>query len=148
MAKRNIRPIAICVIRREGRVLVFEGHDSVKGDHFYRPLGGTIEFGEPSEAAVRRELMEEIGAELANLHLLGTLENIFTLNGAPTHEIVFVYEAGLADPSAYDGGPIHGSEDDGSPIEAVWKPVEDFRERGARLVPDGLLPMLQPDRTA
>jgi 8-oxo-dGTP pyrophosphatase MutT (NUDIX family) len=40
--------------------LVAHGHDSVKSEDFYRPLGGGIEFGELSEAALRREIKEEL----------------------------------------------------------------------------------------
>ena len=57
------------------------------------PWGGTIEFGERSEQTAIRELREEreeIGAEIKSLRLLGTLENIFTLDGNTGHEIVMV----------------------------------------------------------
>ncbi len=95
--KRKIRPIAICVCRDGERILVAEGHDSVKKQIFYRPLGGTIEFGEHGEEAVRREFQEEIGAELDEVRYLGMLENIFTYEGNRGHEIVLVYDGRLAD---------------------------------------------------
>jgi NADH pyrophosphatase NudC (nudix superfamily) len=62
--KKRIRPLAICVFRKDGRILVAEGYDPVKDHTFYRPLGGAIEFGETSRQTVSRELMEEIGAEV------------------------------------------------------------------------------------
>ncbi len=63
----SIRVIAIAVIARptDGALLVYDGYDSVKRELYHRPLGGGIEFGETAEAAVRRELHEEIGVELA-----------------------------------------------------------------------------------
>ena len=61
MKAGKIRPLAICVFLHQGRILVSVGYDSVKKQTFYRPLGGKIEFGEPSAETVRRELMEEIG---------------------------------------------------------------------------------------
>ena len=42
----------------------------------------------------------------------------------------------------YRRSPIWGQEDDGSPIKAVWKAMDDFRSGAIRLVPDGLLSML------
>ncbi len=45
--KKRVRPLAICVFRHHDRILVMEGYDPVKKEHFYRPLGGGIEFGEP-----------------------------------------------------------------------------------------------------
>lgn len=41
-----VRPVAICLIRKGDAILVLEGRDEVKGETFYRPLGGAVEFGE------------------------------------------------------------------------------------------------------
>ena len=73
MKKDAIRAIAICVFRHGDKILAAEGFDSIKQQTFYRPLGGTIEFGEHSSETVRRELLEELGAEVTNLRYLGTL---------------------------------------------------------------------------
>ena len=91
----TIRPLALAVIRRNDRILVFRGEDPTKAEVFYRPLGGGIEFGETGETAVRRELREEIGAELVNIRPLGALENLFTYNGGAGHEIILLFEADL-----------------------------------------------------
>ena len=72
-----------------------------KGRLYYRPLGGTIEFGERGEEAVRREFREEIAADLADVRYLGMLENIFTYDGRRGHEIVLVYDGLLTDASLY-----------------------------------------------
>ena len=142
-----VRPIVICVFRHENNIFVAEGYDSVKRDHFYRPLGGTIEFGEPAVVAVRRELLEEIGAELEDIHYLGTLESIFTVDGQPGHEIVMVFEACFADTSFYERPSLEGREDDGSTFTAYWKPMVDFEQGPGRLVPEGLLEMLTEARS-
>ncbi len=71
MREEKIRPIAICVCRAGERILVAEGYDSVKEQIFYRPLGGSIEFGERGEEAVRREFQEEIGTGLDDIRYLG-----------------------------------------------------------------------------
>ena len=139
-----IRVIAVCVFRRGGSILVEEGRDPTKREVFYRPLGGEVEFGEPSREAVSRELREEIGAELRDVRLLGTVENIFTFDGEPGHEIVMVYEADLADASLYEREEIAGRESQGEPIKARWMPLRGFRHENAPpLYPEGLLGLIE-----
>ena len=138
-----IRPIALAVIRYKDRILVFRGEDPTKAEIFYRPLGGGIEFGETGEAAVRRELREEIGAELVNIRPLGALENLFTYDGGPGHEIILVFEADLIDTATYEVEEFVGMEANGEALAVMWKPLVDFRG-GDRLYPEGLLPLLDP----
>ena len=121
--------------------MVVEAHDHVKQETFYRPLGGGIEFGETGEAAVAREIREEIGAEIADLQYIGTLENIFTYNGSDGHEIVQVYDARFVDESLYALSGIHGIESGGESIQIVWKPLGHFSAKRP-LYPDGLLDLL------
>ena len=97
----QIRPLAICIFRNGNRILVGEGYDPIKRETFYRPLGGGIEFGERAEETIRREGREEIGAEVVSLQYLFTLENIFTFNGEPGHEIVMIYDGRLVNEALY-----------------------------------------------
>jgi len=141
----QIRPIAICVFRNSDRILVFEGHDPVKGETFYRPLGGGIEFGESSEATVRRELKEEINVEVGDLRFLGVLENIFMFNGNSYHEIVMVFDGSLIDSGLYAQAEIHGKEANGDDIRALWKSLDEFASGHSILYPDGLLNLLRAE---
>ncbi len=137
-----VRGLAICLFRRERRILVGEYFDPNKRERFYRPLGGTIEFGEPSQATVARELREEIDAEVCDLRYLGTLENRFIFRGAQGHEIVLVYDGRLTDESLYAREEIAGREDDGQPFKAVWKSLDEFGRGQPPLYPDGLAEFL------
>jgi ADP-ribose pyrophosphatase YjhB (NUDIX family) len=143
MTSGRIRPIAICVIRRGGEILVFEGRDESRGLTFYRPLGGEIEFGERSEDALRRELLEEIGVELEHLRLISVTENLFTFEAEPWHEIVFVYEGRLADAALYDRGTFDVKLDDGSSDLGLWRSLDAFDMTTAPSYPEGLLEVLR-----
>ncbi len=143
MKPNVIRPIAICVFRHDGRILAAEGYDPLKGQTFYRPLGGAIEFGEYSVDAIKRELSEELGATVVDLRYLGTLENVFTHDGRTGHEIVMIYDGAFADRSLYKRPFIEGVEDDGLSFRAVWVNLADCASPAAPPVyPTGLLELL------
>lgn len=141
--KPRIRTIALCVFRQDDRILVNESRDSVKDETFYRPLGGGIEFGERGEDAARREIREEIDADIANIRYLGALENIFIYEGKPGHEILLIYEADLVDRSLYDREVIAGELHKQEPIRASWQSLARFERREALLYPPGLLELLR-----
>jgi 8-oxo-dGTP pyrophosphatase MutT (NUDIX family) len=145
MRAERIRPIAICVCRDGDRILVAEGHDSRKKQTFYRPLGGTIEFGEAAAETVRREFREEIQTGLDEVRYLGTLENIFVYEGRRGHEIVLVHDGKLADRSLYEKEVIQGDEF-GQPFQAVWKRLDEFGPGMSPVYPDGLLALLKSGR--
>lgn len=143
MRKEIVRPIAICVFRHNGRILAAAYHDRETGRPFYRPLGGTVEFGEQSAATVTRELSEELGVEVTGLRFLGTLENIFTYQGQRGHEIVMVYDGAFADSALYEREVFEAREDDDSPFQAVWVELEAAGQPDHPPVyPTGLLDLL------
>jgi len=136
-----IRPIVVCIFRDGDRIFAAEFADPASGKLFYRPLGGAIHFGEHSRDCIVREIREEMGAEITDLTYVGTMENIFTYDGRPGHEIVLVYEARLADPRLYSMESLR-CQDDGGEFMAVWKPMAMFRDGKAPLYPEGILELL------
>lgn len=144
MKKNRIRPLAICVFRSQGRILVNEGHDPIKDETFYRPLGGGIEFGETSMDTICRELVEELNVEVDkdSLTYLGTAENIFTFLGRPHHEIILIYDGALKERALYDQTVIVGQEANGEEIRAEWKSIDEFGPGRSILYPSGLWEML------
>lgn len=148
MNQNRIRPIAICVFRNNDHIFVFEGYDFVKGETFYRPLGGGIEFGEYSRDAIAREVREEMGQEIANLRYLGAVENVFVCNAKPGHEIVMVYEGDFADAAMYARQSLEAVEDNGERLKVLWMPLQHFRDGLSPLYPDGLLELLKEGENA
>jgi 8-oxo-dGTP pyrophosphatase MutT (NUDIX family) len=141
----RIRPIAICVVqRRDGAILVAPGFDTVKKQRFYRPLGGEIEFGERAEAALRREILEELGSDITDVRLLAIEENLFVYQGQQGHELVWVFAAQLGDGSLYERPVVQCSEGE-IIFDAEWVPLSVFKSGEAPLYPDGLLELLTGD---
>jgi ADP-ribose pyrophosphatase YjhB (NUDIX family) len=141
----DIRVLAIAVFREGDRVLVARGVDPASGEPFYRPLGGGVEFGERAAAALRREIAEELGATIEEPHLLGVLENLFGYAGRPRHEVVFVFDARFSDPAWYLREELPVTEAGTGWEPARWIAIEALSSGAERVVPDGLLLLLQPE---
>jgi len=136
----QIRPIVICVFRDGDRMLVAEYHDPWHEGPYYRPPGGGIEFGERIQECIVREIREEIDAEIQDLRYLGVIENIYTEDGKPHHQLVFVYEARFPDLKLYQVPAVESHVDEF--LVALWKPMDEFRTGRAQLYPLGLLELL------
>lgn len=142
MTPSRIRVISIAIVRRGSDLLLFEGFDAVKRDHYYRPLGGGVEPGERAAEALAREMREELNTGLENVKQLAVLENLFTCDGKAGHEIVFVFSCDLADRSIYERDVIEAFEHDGNPMRVVWKGIDSF-DATHRLVPEVLDDLLR-----
>jgi ADP-ribose pyrophosphatase YjhB (NUDIX family) len=138
----DIRAIAICIFRDADRILVAQGYDSTKDEHFLRPLGGALEFGERARDALCREIGEELGAEISEPELLAVMENLFVYAGLPGHEIVFVFDAKFRDPSLYTQAEIPIAEREGRG-PATWQSIAALKKSGKPLYPEGLLSLLE-----
>ena len=131
----EIRVLALGIIRKGDRVFISEGYDPVKQQTFYRAMGGGVDFGETSIEALQREFQEEIQAELTNIKYLGCMENLFTFNGKPGHEILFVYECDFVDPKFYQLEELTFAEGERKK-RALWIQIDRFKSGELKLVPE------------
>ncbi|GGH60444.1 NUDIX hydrolase [Paenibacillus silvae] len=139
----NIRTVALAIFtRNDDEVLVQEFQFPGISTTFYRPVGGTVEFGENSEHTLTREIREELNQEIEVPQLVAVIENIFGVEETG-HEIDFIYEAKFKNTYVYSQTELQGTEGKES-YRAVWKSIHDFDETKAdiKLVPDGLLALL------
>lgn len=107
---------------------------------YHRLIGGSVELGERHRDALLREVREELDAGVRDLVLLGTVENIFTIDGELGHEIVFVYSGRLDPEPPAQGGSLR--ESDGSVVPVVWRPMLDADEE-LPVYPPGALELLK-----
>lgn len=141
----RVRTQALALVRRGDLILVERGRDEVKDETFFRLLGGTIEFGETGAETIRRELREELGAEAEVGDLIATVENLFTYEGVPAHEIVLVYECSLRDERLYELGGWDAEETTPEGVithPVSWRRVDSFGADGDILYPEALLDLL------
>ena len=137
MAKKRVRALALGIVRSADKILVSEGYDPTTKKLFYRPLGGGIEFQEHAKDAVLREFKEELGVSVSEPVMLGFLENIFTYDGEPGHELVIVFEVKLRDAALYQQASFARLDREG---RAVWRSLAELQH--APLYPTGLWPLL------
>ncbi len=147
MAKK-IRAIALGLIEHKGHVFVSKSADPKTQETFYRFLGGGIDFGETSEAALLREFVEEVQAELTQVEYVTCLDNIFEYNGKPKHELIQLFRAQFVDARFYqlEAGFrfVEGDRID----QAIWIPVAKVLSGELRLVPQSCWSYLSPARSS
>ncbi|MCL1467351.1 NUDIX hydrolase [Argonema galeatum] len=137
----EIRVLALGAIKNDERIFISQGYDPIKQQTFYRAMGGGVDFGETSYEALQREFQEEIQAELTNIKYLGCLENLFTFNGKPGHEILQVYQCDFADPKFYQLESLVFTEGERQKT-ALWVEINRFKSGELKLVPEQFLDYL------
>ena len=139
----RIRAIALCVLQQHDMIFVTEYIDPTSGNPYYRPLGGGIEFGEYALDAIQREFQEEIKADLCDIQFIGVLENIFERDGNMGHQICMMFRATFVEAERNDlDYRVVGTEEHET-FNAMWKPLQMFRDGEAPLYPDNLLQMIE-----
>ncbi len=83
----TIEIIARAVILSGDQLLVCQ----VKGTDWCFLPGGHVDFGEPAEKALAREVMEELGIPATVRSFLGAVENLYEEDGAQHHEINLMF---------------------------------------------------------
>ncbi|PFK35762.1 DNA mismatch repair protein MutT [Bacillus cereus] len=101
------------------RILVQEY--TAESETYYRPLGGSIAFGEKSAETIIREWKEELGVQVEVMDYLGRLENMF--HGGHEIEMIPIRDE---EPNAY----------------AKWIPIIAFLGQEKVLYPNGLIELL------
>jgi ADP-ribose pyrophosphatase YjhB (NUDIX family) len=93
---------AAAIIRDGERVLLHRVGD----DPFWALPGGRVEIGETAEAAVRREMQEELGTEVRIDRLETIVENLFSYRGRPQHGVELHFALRLPEDSPLLGMPL------------------------------------------
>ncbi len=94
------------VIRQHGKILLLKRLTSPEADHWGLP-GGKIDWLEPVETAIIREVREELGIEISNMSLLCVVDQIDPEAGehwiAPVYDTeTFQHEPRIVEPHKHE----------------------------------------------
>ncbi|WP_050614370.1 NUDIX hydrolase [Bacillus testis] len=115
------------VLIHDGRLLIMRDE---KVPYYYLP-GGKVRLHEGSEEAIKREIKEEIEAEVGIKRLLWVVENFFTeeVNQEPYHEIGLYYLLELQDDSLLERGDEFVMTEQGKHrLSFSWKQLEEIKD--------------------
>jgi 8-oxo-dGTP pyrophosphatase MutT (NUDIX family) len=102
---------------RDGHVLV---HRAIH-ENFWSFPGGRAEIGETSVETLKREMVEELGVEIAVDRMLWTVESFFRYEAHDYHEIGFYYLMEIPESFPFDASEIvHRLKDGDSDLEFKW----------------------------
>jgi 8-oxo-dGTP diphosphatase len=118
---RPIVGIGIVVLKDDSVLLVRRGKPPNMGS--WTLPGGAQELAETTEQAARRELAEETGVTVGELHLAATVDNIRrdAAGRVQFHYTIIDYAAAWL-----DGEPVAGTD----VSEAAWAPLDRLTEWG------------------
>lgn len=141
----NVGITVLGILRRGDELLVQQLTDPA-AETFHRPIGGGVEFGEPSDVALEREFLEELGVGIDAGPTVATMENRFSWDGEPAHELVIVREAEFVDESMYDRERFDGVDAGGTvEYEATWKALDALAAPPEPLYPEPLAAVLREE---
>ncbi|MDW0117099.1 NUDIX domain-containing protein [Sporosarcina thermotolerans] len=145
--KQYPRAKVIGVLQSGSRILVeeFTGKHSKGVGAYYRPIGGSIEFGERSTDALLREFEEELQVTVEIKGYMGCMENIFAINEQIGHEIIQVYRVGFIEEKNYSKEKFEVLEGKHMSF-ANWVKIADFIVGDKILYPDSLINKLKGEK--
>ena len=94
-SKFNYRVAGIFIDEKNKRFLT----NTAKNIDFVVLPGGRVEIGESSIESLKREMVEELGANISIVSLKAIIENFFNFDGYDYHELQYVYVAKFEDES-------------------------------------------------
>lgn len=126
------------IIKNKNKILVH--HE--KSKKHVTLIGGRIKSGEDSITALKREILEEIGADTEYVKSSSYVENFFEVKGKKYHEILIVHEMKFCDKSMYQKEVFESIEEGKKDkLEFFWIDVNNLKDY--LFLPQNLLKHLQ-----
>ncbi len=135
-----------------GRVLLHRTDDM----NFWALPGGRAELLEPSPETLRREMLEEIEADVTVERLLWLAENFFQHEGRTCHELGFYFLMHLSSDSPLRNQTSFLGHEGNMPVHFEWHPLDSlenvvlyptFLRSGLKSIPANIVHIIHVDGT-
>lgn len=114
---------SVGVILHENQVLI---HKSPKDDFWALP-GGRVEFQEPANETIKREMQEELGIDVCVERLLWVVESFFEHNSKSYHELGFYFLISTtSDATIYSQTQAFDGIEKDNDLIFKWHEIEDL----------------------
>lgn len=118
------RVVGVCI--HDGHVLL---HRAAPNDDRWSLPGGRCELLETAEAALAREIHEELGLTVTVGRLRWVVEHLFTFNGRPWHELGLYFEISLPPGCHFlDTSRSHAGQEASQPVQFRWFQLAQLNE--------------------
>jgi 8-oxo-dGTP diphosphatase len=97
VAARVPVPVVVAILLNRHRVFMCKRARTRPLPNQWEFPGGKVEVGEPPEAALRRELREELSLRVGRLVLFGAHSHVYDLPEGPVHYVLLAYRASVRD---------------------------------------------------
>jgi len=138
-----IQAMAYCIFRRNHELLLRKVHRPDGAGILFYPVGGALRVGEYSWDAVRRHVRAALGTTAQNLTFMGPSEFIGQQEAHLLHQIIFLFEAELAETDKYHAHQIEGLGPDRQPCVYGWYPLATIRRHRHWHLPESLVDLIQ-----
>lgn len=115
-----------CIFKYQGKILLCYNEEF---NYYFFPGGSAIK-GETPENTLKREILEEFGAELKNIKFLTTLNKV----GESSDETITMFQAEFVNLEIYQESEIHIL--DMPQIKAMWVVMDDVTTDKIRILPE------------
>lgn len=135
---KALRTTVKCLIKKNDKYLLL--HEYMEATPYLHLPGGGMDFLESFEDSIRREISEELKAEVKSYKQITALSNVFEYRGSVGHEVSIIFEVELEEQQHLIEG--YEMKSDATPSKVMWLSKEEIEAGPILFYPESMIPYL------